>query len=153
MAIDWTARTAALAALYDGLSSADGSVTLRASHAAAPDSIAAPCAVTLVAGFSALSFEGSAWLTGTADIDVLVLLEPSADVPRRYAALLKWVQPAMTAAVGAVRLGDPSGIAAAVPVSSEFALAGDSEVYAGMPWDMVRVRYQVPFRERVVMVP
>ena len=151
--MDWTALTEALAAKYEGLANADASETLRASHATTPDAPVAPCAVTVLAGLGDIAPEGPGWLTGFANVDVMILLAPVPDVPRRYAAMLRWVGPATTAAMSGVMLGMTSSVAGAVPVDVEVALAGDSEVYAGLPWDLVRVRYRIPYRDRVTVTP
>ncbi len=151
--MDWSALTAALAAKYTDLANADASDTLRESYDVAQDDPITPCALTLMAGLADVGPEGPGWLTGKANVDVLILLEPKADVPHRYAALLRWLGPATTAAMSGVMLGMTSSVAGAVPVDVEVALAGDSEVYAGLPWDMVRVRYRIPYRDRVTVTP
>ena len=151
--MDWPELATALAGKYTGLANSDASATLRASYDAAPDVPVAPCAITILAGLRNVQPEGATWLTGVAMLDVLLLLDPAADVPRRYAALLRWVGPALTAAMSGVQLGMYNSIAGALPEDVEIALAGESEVYAGLPWDMVRVRYGVPFRDRVTVTP
>ena len=150
--MDWTALTANLAGKYTGLANSDASETLRTSHATPPDNVICPCAITLLAGMANVSTHAS-WITGTAQVDVMVLLEPAGDVPRRYAALLRWVGPALTAAMAGNTLGMSGDIAGSVPVDIDVALAGESEVYAGMPWDMVRVRYDVPWRQQTAVTP
>lgn len=153
MALDLPAAVTALAAKYAGLANADGSDTLRASYDAAQDGIAAPCAVTVLAGLTGVQSAGGTGLTGTAEIDVLILLEPAADVPRRWAALLRWVGPALAASLVGNTLGQTDALAGAVPTEVDPTLAGDSAVYAGLPWDTVRVRYAVPFRLQHSVTP
>lgn len=150
--MDWPTLTANLAGKYTNLANSDSSDTLRASHANAPDNIVCPCAVTLLAGMANVSTHAS-WITGTAQVDVLVLLDPSGDVPRRYAALLKWIGPAITAAMSGNTLAMPDDIAGSIPADVDVALAGESEVYAGMPWDMVRIRYDIPWRQQTSVTP
>lgn len=150
--MDYPALVTALAATYTGLANVDSSDTLRASYDVAPDAPVVPCAITLLAGLENVEAQGMTYLVGDAMLDVLVLLEPSADVPRRNSALLRWVSPALTAALSSVQLGMTGSIAGAVPVDLEVSLAGESEVYAGLPWDSVRVRYRVPFLHRVEIV-
>lgn len=153
MALDLYASVDALAAKHDGLSNADGSATLRASHGTSPGAIVTPCAVTTIAGLSDVQALGGTGLAGTAILDVLFLLSPAATVELRYAALLRWVMPAMTAALTGNTLGQPDALAGAVPTDLEVALAGDSDVYDGLPWDTVRVRYSVPFRLQAAVTP
>ena len=145
--------TTALAACYAGLANADASDTLRSASGAMDVPLATPCAVVLLANLAGVGPEGSTWLTGTAEVDALVMLDPSADLPRRYAAMLRWLGPALTATMPGVQLGLHANISGAVPSAVEVALAGDSAVYAGLPYDLVRVRYSIPFRDRVTVLP
>lgn len=147
--MDWPAITASIAARYTALPDGAGH-TLRASHDVLPDGIVAPCAVTILRRFEGVEVMAG-WLTGTAVFDVMILLDPSADLPRRTAALLRWVSPATIATLGAVQLGLPANIAGAVPGATAVEFAGESEVYAGMPYDMVRVSIVVPWREQVTV--
>lgn len=153
MALDLAAAATALAARYAGLVNADASDTLRASHDAAPDGLVTPCAVTMLASLDNVASIGGTGLTGTASYDVMVLLSAGSTVDRRYAALLRWVGPALSAALTGNTLGQADALAGAVPSSVEVALAGDSAVYDGLPWDMVRVRYSIPFRLQATVTP
>ncbi|MFN8631197.1 MAG: hypothetical protein U0838_13040 [Chloroflexota bacterium] len=153
MALEITAAWSALAAKHAGLANADGSSTLRQSYDALPADPVFPCAWTVLADLSGIEAAGGTGLTGTASFDVLILLEPQADVPRRHAALGKWVMPALQAALAGNALGQPDALAGAVPTLVEPRLAGDSEVYDGLDLDSVRVRYEVPFRLQRAVAP
>jgi hypothetical protein len=147
--IDWPAVTTTIAGRYDTLSDGAGH-TLRASHDVPPDGIVCPCAVTILRSLRDVEVYAG-WITGTAVYDVMVLLDPLPDVPRRTAALLRWVGPATIATLGAVQLSLPANISAAVPSGTAVELAGESDVYAGMPYDMVRVSLDVRFRAQVTV--
>lgn len=147
--MDWPAVTTTLAGRYDALSDGAGH-TLRASHATLPDAIVAPCAVTILRSLRDVAVYAG-WMTGTAVYDVIVLLDPVPDMPRRTAALLRWVSPATIATLGAVQLALPANISGAVPDGTAVEMAGESDVYAGMPYDLVRVTINVAFRERVTV--
>jgi hypothetical protein len=147
--MDWPAVSASLASAYTGLSDGAGN-TLRASHDKLPDGIVAPCAVVVLHSFDDVTIYAG-WMTGVAVFDVLILLEPMADLPRRYAALLRWVTPAMLATLPHVQLGLPANVSQAVPGSVEVSPAGDSPDYAGLPYDLVRVSIRVSFRDQVTV--
>ena len=150
--MDWPGLCAALAARYVGLSNAAGTSTLRAAHDVAPDNIVTPCAVARMGQITGIALQGATFYTGRAAVDVLILLDPASDVPHRDAALLEWIRPAMTAAVGGIGLGMYGDIAGATVSSVEPILAGSEDNdYAGMPYDMVRVRYDIEFLERVTV--
>jgi hypothetical protein len=150
--MDWPAVAATIATAYAGLSDGAGA-TLRASHDVPPDSIVAPCAVTILRTFDGVEVQANGWVTGTAVFDVLILLDPSADVPRRYAALLRWVTPAMVATLAHVQIGLPGSVSGAVPGNTVVSLAGDNPTYDGMPYDLVQVPIRVGFRDRETMAP
>lgn len=153
MALDLMAACTALAGKYQGLANSDGSSALRQSYEAPPSDPAFPCAWTVIADISDIEAAGGTGLTGTAAIDVLILLEPSADVQRRYADLSRWVMPALRAALTGNTLGQADALAGAVPRRVEVALAGESDVYDGLQLDMVRVRYEVDFRLQRSVTP
>ena len=141
--MDWPTTQASIAAAFTGLSDGAGT-TLRASHAQPPDAIVTPCAVTILRGFEGVSIAGSR-VTGRAKFDVLVLLDPTPDVPRRYAAMLRFTGPALVAILAHMQLGNTAEIASVLPVSASPDLAGDSPDYAGLPYDLVRVALEVEF--------
>lgn len=146
--MDWPAVTTTIAGRYTGLS--NGSKTLRASHSVLSDAIVAPCAVAIFRGLRDVAvFAG--WMTGTAMVDVLILVDPVADLPRRTAAILAWVSPAVIAMLGNVQVSLPANVSSAVPSEAVVEMAGDSEVYAGLPYDMVRIPIVVSFREQVTV--
>jgi hypothetical protein len=147
--IDWTAVTATIAGRYTGLADTGGK-TLRASHDVLPDGIAAPCAVTIFRGLRDVEVYAG-WMTGTANVDVLILLDPIADLPRRTAAVLAWVGPAALALLGNVQLSLPANVSSAVPTDAVVEMAGESDVYAGLPYDLVRVPVAVTFRQQVTV--
>ena len=147
--MDWPAVTTTIAGRYEGLSDGAGH-TLRASHDVLPDGIVAPCAVTILRRFEGVEVYAG-WMIGTAVYDVLVLLDPSTDLPRRTAALLRWVAPSVIATLGAVQLALPGNVSGAVPGATVVSLGGDDEVYAGLPYDLIRVPILVSFREQVTV--
>jgi hypothetical protein len=147
--IDWPALTATIAGRYTGLADTAGN-TLRASHDVLPDAIVAPCAVSIFRGLQEVAVYAG-WMTGKATVDVLILVEPIADLPRRTAAILAWVGPAVVATLGNVQLSLPANVASAVPGEAVVEMAGESEVYAGLAYDMVRVPITVEFRQQVAV--
>jgi hypothetical protein len=149
--MDWAAVCERIALPYAGLSDGAGH-TLRGAHALPPDAPVPPCAIVVLRGLDAIEVYAG-WMTGTALVDALVLLDPSADVPRRMAALLRWTGPAATCGLAHVQIDDLDGVSGCVPGSAEVSLAGDSPDYGGMPFDMVRVPYRVSFRQRVAVAP
>lgn len=142
--MDWQAVGTAIAAAYTGLSDGAGN-TLRASHAAPPDAPTAPCAVVILRGFDSWERQNH-WITGIALYDVLILLAPTADVPRRYAAMLRWITPAAAALSSGIQLGMAGEVSGALVGSIAPSLAGDSPDYAGLPFDSLRVPVRVGFR-------
>ena len=153
MALDIVGTVTALAAKYASLPNSDASDTLRASYALDPDGIATPCALTMISDITSIETAGGTGLTGSLQMDVLILLDSSGPVDRRWAAMGKWVQPALTASLSGNALGQAGSLAGAIPIECETALAGDSAVYDGLPYDSVRVRYSVPFRLQAGVTP
>lgn len=134
--MDYQALADRIAAAYAGLS--DGTTTLRASHAVAPDNPVTPCAITLLTGLRDVA-RVSNRVTATAVFDVMVLYDPTADTGRRYAALLRMLPHALTALSPGITLGNPSEVSGALIGDAQVSLAEQNQDYAGAPWDMIRV--------------
>lgn len=149
--MDWGAVCDAIAAPYGGLSDGAGT-TLRSAEALPPDAPTPPCAVAVFRSVNDVVVM-SGWMTGTATVDLMVLLAPEADVPRRMAALLRYMTPALSCGLAHVQIGMLPEVSSCVPTSATASLAGDSPDYAGMPFDMILLPYLVTFRTRAAVAP
>lgn len=134
--MDYQALADRIAAAYVGLS--DGTTTLRASHATAPDNPVPPCAITVLTGLRDVNRVNNR-VTATAVFDVIVMLNPTADTARRYAALLRLLPHTLTALSPGITLGDPAEVSGALIGDAQVSLAEQNQDYAGAPWDMIRV--------------